>query len=283
MIIFKKAADIHNFLATKIKEKQSIGFVPTMGALHEGHISLIYKSKAANSLTVCSIFVNPTQFNNPLDFEKYPITIESDIAMLEEAGCDMLFLPSTDEIYPKDFIKINYELGYLETILEGKYRPGHFQGVCMVVERLLEIITCNILYLGQKDYQQCMVIEKMMSLRNMNVQLVIAPTVRETDGLAMSSRNRRLSDEERQNAIVIFNSLMNMKSQITGHSIEEIVTEAKKMITEKGFEVDYVELTDYHLNPLEKTAQPNGIVALIAATINNIRLIDNMTLINPNE
>jgi pantoate--beta-alanine ligase len=283
MIIFKKAADIHNFLATKIKENQSIGFVPTMGALHEGHISLINKSKAANSITICSIYVNPTQFNNPLDFEKYPITIESDIAMLEEAGCDLLFLPSTDEIYPEDFVKINYELGYLETILEGKYRPGHFQGVCMVVERLLKIITCDILYLGQKDYQQCMVIEKMISLRNMNIQLVIAPTVRETDGLAMSSRNRRLSDEERQNAVVIFNSLMNMKSQINEHSIEEIVTEAKKMITEKGFEVDYVELTDRHLKPIEKTAQPNGIIALIAATINNIRLIDNMTLINLNQ
>ena len=281
MIIFKKAADIHNFLATKIKENQSIGFVPTMGALHEGHISLIYKSKAANSLTVCSIFVNPTQFNNPLDFEKYPITIESDIAMLEEAGCDILFLPSTDEIYPIDFIKINYELGYLETILEGKYRTGHFQGVCMVVERLLRIITCNILYLGQKDYQQCMVIEKMISLRNMNVQLVIAPTIREVDGLAMSSRNRRLSKEERQNAIVIFNSLMNMKSKITNNSIEEIITEANKMISEKGFEVDYVELVDCQLNPLEKTNHKNGIVALIAATINNIRLIDNMTLIYP--
>lgn len=282
MIIFKKASDIHNFLSNKREENQSIGFVPTMGALHEGHISLIIKSKIANSLTVCSIFVNPTQFNNPLDFEKYPITIESDITMLEEAGCDVLFLPSTDEIYPKEFVKINYELGYLESILEGKYRPGHFQGVCMVVERLLRIIPCNILYLGQKDYQQCMVIEKMISLRNMDVDLVIAPTVRESDGLAMSSRNRRLSIEERQNATVIFNALMNMKSKINSHSYEYIVSEAKKMIAEKGFEVDYVELTDCHLNPLENTTSSDGIVALIAATINNIRLIDNMTLINPN-
>ena len=204
MIIFKKAADIHNFLSNKREENQSIGFVPTMGALHEGHISLIIKSKSANSLTICSIFVNPTQFNNPMDFEKYPITIDSDITMLEEAGCDILFLPSTDEIYPKEFIKINYELGYLESILEGKYRPGHFQGVCMVVERLLRIIPCNILYLGQKDYQQCMVIEKMISLRNMDVDLVIAPTVRESDGLAMSSRNRRLSIEEVNPILFLF-------------------------------------------------------------------------------
>jgi pantoate--beta-alanine ligase len=281
MIIFKKAADIHNFLCNKFKENHSIGFVPTMGALHEGHVSLIYKSKAANSLTVCSIFVNPTQFNNPLDFEKYPITIEFDIAMLEEAGCDLLFLPSTDEIYPKEFVKINYELGYLETILEGKYRPGHFQGVCMVVERLLQIITCNILYLGQKDYQQCMVIEKMIRLRNMAVHLEIAPTIREIDGLAMSSRNRRLSNEERQNATVIFNTLKYIKSKITLLSHEEIITEAKNRIAEKGFEVDYVELANCQLNPLEKTDHKNGIVALIAATINNIRLIDNMTLINP--
>ncbi len=281
MIIFKKAADIHNYLLIKMEENQSIGFVPTMGALHEGHISLIIKSKAANSLTVCSIFVNPTQFNNPLDFEKYPITIESDISMLEEAGCDVLFLPSTTEIYPEEFVKINYELGYLESILEGKYRPGHFQGVCMVVERLLRIIPCNTLYLGQKDYQQCMVIEKMISLRNMDVHLVIAPTVRESDGLAMSSRNRRLSKDERQNATVIFSALMYMKSNIANLSNENIIYEAKKMISEKGFDIDYVELTDCHLNPLENTTSRNGIVALIAASVNKIRLIDNMTLINP--
>lgn len=266
-----------------MEENQSIGFVPTMGALHAGHISLIYKSKTANSLTVCSIFVNPTQFNNPLDFEKYPITIEQDIAMLEEAGCDVLFLPSTDEIYPTDFVKISYDLGYLESILEGKYRPGHFQGVCMVVERLLRIIPCNTLYLGQKDYQQCMVIEKMISLRNMEVDLEIAPTVRETDGLAMSSRNKRLSIEERENASVIFNALMHMKSEITLQSNEKIVSEAHRMITEKGFEVDYIELTDCHLHPLENTINSNGVVALIAATVNSIRLIDNMTLINPDK
>ncbi len=281
MIIFKKAADIHNYLLIKMEENQSIGFVPTMGALHEGHISLIIKSKAANSLTVCSIFVNPTQFNNPLDFEKYPITIESDISMLEEVDCDVLFLPSTNEIYPEEFVKINYELGYLESILEGKYRPGHFQGVCMVVERLLRIIPCNTLYLGQKDYQQCMVIEKMISLRNMDVHLVIAPTVRESDGLAMSSRNRRLSKDERQNATVIFSALMYMKSNIVNLSNENIIYEAKKMISEKGFDIDYVELTDCHLNPLENTTSRNGIVALIAASVNKIRLIDNMTLINP--
>jgi pantoate--beta-alanine ligase len=281
MIIFKKAADIHNFLADKMNKNLSIGFVPTMGALHEGHISLINKSKSANSLTVCSIFVNPTQFNNPLDFEKYPITIESDISMLEEAECDALFLPSTNEIYPEDFVKIHYEIGYLETILEGKYRPGHFQGVCMVVERLLRIIPCNKLYLGQKDYQQCMIIDKMISLRNLDVELIIAPTVRESDGLAMSSRNRRLSFEERKKATVIFEALLKMKSQIRDEAFHMILSEANEMITEKGFEVDYIALTDSGLVSLEKADQTNGVVALIAATINNIRLIDNMTLINP--
>lgn len=282
MIIFKKEVDIHAFLLKKKQEKQTIGFVPTMGALHEGHISLIHKSKSINNLTVCSIFVNPTQFNNPQDFEKYPITIDEDILMLEEADCDVLFLPSTHEIYPDDFEKINYDLGYLETILEGKYRPGHFQGVCMVVERLLQITPCDVLFLGQKDYQQCMVIDKMLKLRGINVKLIIAETIREADGLAMSSRNRRLSPEERKKSTVIFKILTDIKDKIGKIPFDSIIADSKNNIEEFGFEVDYVELTDYHLHPIENDTSNNGIVALIAATINNIRLIDNMIVVEKN-
>jgi len=282
MIIFKKEVDVHAFLLNKKQEKQTIGFVPTMGALHEGHISLIHKSKSINTLTVCSIFVNPTQFNNPQDFEKYPITIDEDILMLEDAGCDVLFLPSTHEIYPDHFVKINYDLGYLETILEGKYRPGHFQGVCMVVERLLQIIPCDVLFLGQKDYQQCMVIDKMLSLRKMNVELNIAETIREADGLAMSSRNRRLSPEERTQSAVIFKTLIEIKDKIGKIPFDSIIADSKRNLEDFGFDVDYVELTDYHLHPIENDTSNNGIVALIAATINNIRLIDNMIVVEKN-
>ena len=155
MLIFKFAADIKKYL-NAVKEKgAAIGFVPTMGALHNGHISLIKHSKKQTDITVCSIFVNPVQFNNAEDFEKYPITVENDILLLQENGCDILFMPSVAEMYPDEISKQkHYDLGRLENILEGKYRPGHFQGVCLVVEKLLTIVEPNILFLGQKDFQQ---------------------------------------------------------------------------------------------------------------------------------
>ena len=164
-----------------------------------------------------SIFINPTQFNDPTDFKKYPVTLEKDIVMLEAAGCDILFLPSVEEIYPDGTTTtMHYDLGYLETILEGHYRPGHFQGVCMVVHRLLDIVKPDNLYIGQKDYQQCMVIKRLIELIGMKdlIQVNISPTLREPDGLAMSSRNMRLSDEERKNAVNIYQTLHFVKEQI---------------------------------------------------------------------
>ena len=162
MIIFKKKIDISNYIVNYKKTSGKIGFIPTMGALHKGHISLIEASKRTDTLTICSIFVNPTQFNNTADFEKYPVTIEKDIDMLEKAGCNVLFLPSVEEIYPEDSsTTLPYELGFIETVLDGKYRPGHFQGVCNVVQRLLDIVQPNTIYLGQKDYQQCIIIKKL--------------------------------------------------------------------------------------------------------------------------
>ena len=199
------------------KQGKKYGFVPTMGALHAGHISLINDSKKASDLTVCSIFVNPTQFNDPKDFEKYPITIEKDIAMLEAAGCDILFLPEVAEMYPGGTsTSIHYELGYLETILEGHYRPGHFQGVCMIVHRLLDIVKPDNLYIGQKDYQQSMVIKKLIELTGMKelVDLNISPTLREAGGLAMSSRNMRLTEQERVKATAIYKTLHLIKEQL---------------------------------------------------------------------
>jgi pantoate--beta-alanine ligase len=282
MILFKRPDDLVDFIQKKRKSIIKIGFVPTMGALHQGHISLIDKSKSENDITICSIFINPTQFNNPNDFEKYPVTIEADIEKLELNGCDILFMPSVNDIYPENFQKSNFELGYLDTILEGKHRAGHFQGVCMVVKRLLEIVHCDILYLGQKDYQQCMVIKKMVLDLKIPVQIKISPTIREENGLAMSSRNKRLNDSERNAALVIFEVLCFLKENIFENEIDDLKEKSIEKLKSKGFDVDYIEITDEILKPIKNAEKKDTIVALIAASIGEVRLIDNMILNNAN-
>src|SRR6202012_2980545 len=208
MILFKKTGDLNRYLDQQRISGATIGFVPTLGALHAGHISLIDISKKTTTLTVCSIFVNPTQFNDPTDFQKYPITIEKDIILLENAGTDVLFLPELDEMYPDGTKNLEtYDLGPLETILEGKYRPGHFQGVCQVMRRLLEAVRPDHLFMGEKDYQQCMIVQRLLDLTKMNTILQPCPIVREPHGLAMSSRNLRLTPEERKRATAIYGAL----------------------------------------------------------------------------
>lgn len=278
MIILKKAADIRLFFFDTRKKGTTTGFVPTMGALHNGHIRLIKKAKNETGQVVCSIFVNPTQFNDPKDFEQYPATIEQDIYLLEKAGCDVLFLPSVVEIYPGG-LKINrhFELGFLETILEAKFRPGHFQGVCQVVYRLLEIVLPEKLYLGQKDFQQCLVIKKMANANYPSLQIVICKTQREKDGLAMSSRNMRLSGTERKQAVKISTTLKFVKSNIKTGSVKKLKIDAMKYLDTKGFKVDYVEIANAHtLEPIDFWDGKELIVILIAAFLNNVRLIDNM-------
>jgi pantoate--beta-alanine ligase len=276
MIIFKQAADIFSFLQ-KEKEQRKIGFVPTMGALHQGHISLVNLSRQQNDLTVCSIFVNPTQFNNPDDFKHYPVTIEKDIEQLLMAGCDALFLPSVAEIYPNGYQKKVYDLGEIETIFEGKYRPGHFQGVCQVVDRLLEMIDPNRIYLGQKDYQQCMVIRRLINIlgKEDQYELVIAPTIREKSGLAMSSRNMRLSSEQRAQAKALFEALTYIKNHISSNN--NSIAEAKTSLESKGFAVDYIAVADAATLEIPKPSS-NKLVSLVAASINGVRLIDNLLL-----
>jgi|CXWL01.1.fsa_nt_gi pantoate--beta-alanine ligase len=287
MILFKKTADLRKWLDVQQKKANAIGFVPTMGALHAGHISLVEMSKKNNPVTVCSIFVNPTQFNDQQDFQKYPITLEKDIAMLEAAGCDVLFLPSINEMYPDDISgrgvkpEMQYDLGHLENVLEGKFRPGHFQGVCMVVHRLLEIVQPDNLYLGQKDYQQCMVITKLIELiqQDKKIKVNICPTLRETYGLAMSSRNMRLSEDERKTAATIYQSLRFIKKNIQPGNLAELKLKARAMLEEAGFEVDYVEIADAaNLSVVNDWDGKERPVALIAASLNEIRLIDNMIL-----
>jgi pantoate--beta-alanine ligase len=280
MILFKKITELSSFIEKEKKKGKSIGFAPTMGALHKGHISLINNSKASNSLTVSSIFVNPTQFNNAKDFDKYPVTIEKDIDLLEKNGCDILFMPTVKEMYPNGFIDPpHYNLGYLETVLEGKYRPGHFQGVCQIVHRLLSIVQPHNLYIGQKDYQQCMVIKKLVEIIHLKVKVIIGCTLREPDGLAMSSRNMRLNNEERKKAVKISEVLFFIKKEIKPGYIEDLKDRAVNYLSAEGFKVDYVAIaTANALEVLENWDGKRPIVALVAAYLNEVRLIDNMQL-----
>lgn len=280
MIIYKKAESIYSFLLKKQAEGLQIGFVPTMGALHKGHLSLLQNSKAANAITVCSIFVNPTQFNDTTDFEKYPKTIEQDIYLLETSGCEILFLPSVNEIYPNGMTQtFHYELGYLEHILEGKFRPGHFQGVCQVVDRLLQIIHPDNLFIGQKDYQQCMVLKKLVEITGSKPIIHFCPTLRESNGLAMSSRNMRLSKTEKLLAPELFKTLNVIKTELTPGNITAIKNKAYDSLVSKGFKVDYVDIVNAEtLEPVETWDGKISLVALIAAFLNNVRLIDNMII-----
>ena len=279
MIIIKHILKINDFINNLKIQGKTIGFAPTMGALHEGHISLIKKSKSENNLTICSIYVNPTQFSNKIDFQKYPVTIESDINKLEKAGCDILFLPSTNEMYLNRELNKKIELGQLENILEGKYRPGHFQGVCVIVDKLLKAIIPTTLYLGKKDYQQCMVINKMIIDNKYKVRLELCDTVRELDGLAMSSRNLRLNKRERMVAVNIIETLRIIKKNIKPGNLEEIKINAKNYLTKNGYKVDYTEIAD--AETLEIVSNWDGkkkLVALVAAYLNEVRLIDNIIL-----
>jgi pantoate--beta-alanine ligase len=226
--------------------------------------------------------VNPSQFNDPKDFEKYPVTIEKDINLLEEAGCDVLFLPSVKEIYPHGIPKTrHYELGFLESVLEGKFRPGHFPGVCTVVHRLLDILKPHHLYLGQKDYQQCLVITKLIELigKSDKIKITICPTLREANGLAMSSRNMLLTSGERTKATTIFKSLQFIKEHLRPGNIEKLKLKAGSLLEDQGFRPDYAEIaTADDLSAVTEWDGQQKLVALVAAFLNEVRLIDNMHL-----
>jgi pantoate--beta-alanine ligase len=280
MILFKQQAQLSHFLNQQKQTGAKTGFVPTMGALHAGHISLINYSKSSCDITVSSIFVNPTQFNDPKDFEKYPVTISNDINMLEQAGCDVLFLPNAAEIYPEGMQNLpRYDVGYLETVLEGKYRPGHFQGVCQVVHRLLDIVQPARLFLGQKDFQQCMVIKKLVEITGLGTGVIICPTLRETDGLAMSSRNMRLNKAEREKAVLLSQALEFIKKEIKPGYLEDLKQRAINYLNAEGFKTDYVEIATAENLALQQYWDGTApLVALVAAYLNEVRLIDNLLL-----
>jgi pantoate--beta-alanine ligase len=279
MIIFKKSADLVAYLKNQRKSGHGTGFVPTMGALHAGHISLIKASLAATDLTICSIFVNPRQFNDPRDLEKYPVTIEEDILLLEKQGTDILFLPSVEEIYPPGEIAEKYAPEELEEILEGKYRPGHFQGVLQVMNRLLKKVGPDHLFMGQKDFQQCLVVKQLISRMKFPVQFHMVPTCREPDGLAMSSRNQRLNPEQREKAAVIWQTLQYIKEHLKAGNPAPVLETAHHKLDAAGFKTDYVALGRVsNLQPVETWNGKDKIIALIAAYQGEVRLIDNLLL-----
>ncbi len=257
---------------------RSVGFVPTMGALHQGHLALIKESSRENEISVCSIYVNPTQFNNANDLARYPRTIEQDIELLKSVGCDVLFNPSNEEIYPEKSI-IRFDFGPLEHVLEGEFRPGHFSGVAKVVSKLFNIVQPNRAYFGQKDFQQYKIIECLVQELKFNVQLRCISIQREMDGLAMSSRNMRLNAAQRKNAIVFYESLQLAKLRLKeGVSMALIREEIKKYCESKeGVRLEYIELADTSNFALHESVTSNAIL-LIAGYVGEVRLIDNLLL-----
>ena len=281
MILFKKEQDLKPELERLQNQGKTIAFAPTMGALHNGHLELIRAGKLAGHTTVVSIFINPTQFNDKKDFEKYPVTIEQDIKLLVESGTDILFLPSVAEMYPDGLEALSrYDLGDLENLLEGHYRPGHFQGVCNVMHRLLKKIEPQHLYMGQKDYQQCMVVQKLIADFQLPVQFHVVPTIREESGLAMSSRNTRLSQNARENAVAIYHAHLYVKNNLLKLSLRDLKDNAKQQLKAAGFtEIDYIEICDAHtLQPVQAYHEDQQLVILTAAFTEGVRLIDNMLL-----
>jgi len=280
MILFKTVASLQDHLGKLHNRNVKIGFVPTMGALHQGHLALIKECKRKCDIIICSIFINPTQFNDKKDFEKYPVTIENDIYLLETNKTDILFLPSVDEVYTEGLEQLqNFNLGYLENILEGKYRPGHFQGVCNVVYRLLNVVRPGIIFLGRKDYQQYLVLKKMMQEFFPGIYIEAVNIKREKNGLAMSSRNMRLSDDAKNKAAAINKNLKFIQQHILTKDFNWLKQIATENLLANGFEkIDYIELCDAEtLLPVDAVSNKQLIV-LIAAFIEGVRLIDNLLL-----
>lgn len=276
MLLFKNIRELTQYLGSPLQSGKSIGFVPTMGALHHGHISLIKSAAEKNEITVCSIFINPTQFNQASDLEKYPKTLANDIMLLEEAGCNILFHPDAEEVYPDGLHAPERSFGKLTNFFEGAFRPGHFDGVAEVVKRLFTIIKPNRAYFGLKDYQQCMVVQALVNEEKLPVELIFCPTIREAGGLAMSSRNIRLNKEQREEALVISQTLFWIKENYHRLSVPDLLSEADSRLSEV-LRVEYIDIVNAEtLEPLTSVKQKA--VALFAGWCGEVRLIDNLLL-----
>jgi pantoate--beta-alanine ligase len=282
MLIFKTVADLQSWLRSKRRERASIGFVPTMGALHDGHISLVRLAKRSGDTVVASIFVNPTQFNDPADLEKYPRTPGRDLEMLLRANCNAVFMPSVEEVYPPGLdLRVRIDLDQLDRVMEGAFRPGHFEGMMTVVKRLLDIVQPDHLYMGQKDFQQLTIVANMIWQLGLDVQLIMVHTIRERDGLAMSSRNARLSSAERRLAPVIFKTLEWARDQAYLQPLQQVAAAALDQLAAAGFRPEYFEIVDGHtLLPVDDLSDADTVVACVAAWLGNVRLIDNLVIKN---
>ena len=281
MLIFNKKSDLSAFLSPLIKQNKSIGFVPTMGALHQGHLSLLKNSLSENDVTVMSIFVNPTQFNNAEDLDKYPRTLERDVQIMQDLSNKIIvYAPEVADIYEGNTVSENFNYDGLENQMEGKHRPGHFDGVGTIVKRLFEIVQPNKAYFGEKDFQQLQIVKKLVSKHNIPVEVIGCPIHREANGLAMSSRNERLSESAREKAAIIYQILNSAKEIFQMNSAEQTIkfveNEFKK---HPEFELEYFEIADEAtLLPVSEKEFDKKYRGFIAIFIENIRLIDNISL-----
>jgi pantoate--beta-alanine ligase len=281
MLIFNKKAALVSYLKPSVDSKKSIGFVPTMGALHEGHLSLIATSLNYNALTVVSIFVNPTQFNNPDDLKKYPRTLEKDVENIKKVSPNVLvYAPSVDDIYEGNTHSESYSFDGLEFQMEGKFRPGHFDGVGTIVKRLFEIIRPTNAYFGEKDFQQLQIVRKLVEKHHIPINIVGCPIHREENGLAMSSRNERLTAKERKEAAIIFKTLQTAKEKFGTKSAKEVTEWVQnKFKNNTNFTLEYFEIADENtLITCIRKSKSKKYRAFIAVFVNNIRLIDTISL-----
>jgi len=294
MIILNSIKQLKTYLADVKKQQKIVGFVPTMGALHQGHISLINAAKVQCDLIVCSIFVNPTQFNDLSDLQNYPRTFNADCQLLEKAGCDIVFMPEVSEIYSLEELELKkqniedkswaigkeVDFGLLDKVMEGAHRPGHFNGVAQVVSKLFRIVAPDKAYFGQKDFQQLAIIRSMVKQLAMPIEIIACPIIRETNGLAMSSRNERLTAEERNAASLISATLFKIKELQSIKTVLELKEFADAQIkTEARIHLEYFEISDSEtLQPIIDFKQAQSAVACVALKLGSVRLIDNIIL-----
>lgn len=279
--IVKSPVAIRKKLLALTESKKKIGFVPTMGALHQGHESLVKRAVSENDITVVSIFVNPAQFNNPADFEKYPNNFENDVAQLRQLGCDYVFAPDTAEMYPQK-PRVSISVPELQQQMEGRFRPGHFEGVSLVVAKLFHFVPARRVYFGQKDWQQYLIVRQLVTELAFDVEIVWVPTVRETDGLALSSRNLRLSSEGRKKAATLYQLLRMAQAELkNGAAVKTVKNMVQEAALQSGCaDLEYFEVADREtLKPVERVEGDGATVSLfIAGYVEGIRLIDNIFL-----
>lgn len=280
MKTFKSISETTAFIHEQKANGNCVGFVPTMGALHDGHLELMRRAKSENDLLAVSVFVNPKQFDNPEDLKKYPRDLDKDRILLEEVGCDILFAPEVEEMYPEEENK-HYDFGQLETVMEGASRKGHFNGVAIVVRKLFDIVIPDKAYFGEKDFQQLAIIQQLVKQTKQPIEIIPCLIVREKDGLAMSSRNERLTEKERGIAPFIYETLQSAKSKMSAlnpHELKKWV--ADEFDQKSGFKLDYFEIADdTYLQPLYSWNPEIGTMGFIAVFLGNVRLIDNIRFI----